>query len=528
MIKKHVLLFVWSLFLGACGGGSGSDNPQNNQPTVNITLSPTQTALYENSEFQFSASVTGSNNTAVTWSVGEGNGTVSNTGLYTAPNVAGTYQVTATSQADTTKTATATITVSIVELTAVNENYEALAGQAVQLAVEVTGTSNTDVVWSLSEASSGTISQSGLYKAPALEGLYTITVTSAADPRKSITIQVNVRPPVTDTAYQNFKQVGIEPSNLPIPGDARAYIDFNNDGILDLVVADLTYWGMPIESSTPASIHTWLGQPDGTWLATSDYLPATLDCLHPRKVLVSDYNQDGTKDLAFICHGYDMEPFPGEKNQLFLSSSTGYVAQVLSDDIGFFHSGSTADVNFDGFPDILLVNPWDTTSPVYFMVNNTNGTFTKSYEYLPTTLAGKNYFSADLVDITQDGLPDLIIGGHDWEQAATLIYENMGDYQFDTVTPIDIPAVENEGVVLDFTVTVDGGQVNIWVNRTSGGDGTFYQSLTVQKFSWPQGESEVVFTERPKNWTPWLIPAVINGENVITSDRASDNLLIIR
>jgi hypothetical protein len=527
-MKKHILLVLLSLFLAACGGGGGSDNTQNNTPSVNITISPTQTDLYENSEFQFNASVTGSSNAAVTWSVGQGGGTISNTGLYKAPSIAGSYQVTATSQADTAKSASATVTVRIVELTATNENYEALAGQAIQLDVKVTGTSNTGVVWSLPETNSGSISQSGLYKAPPKEGLYDVIATSNADPRKSIIIQVNVQPPVTDTAYQNFKQVGIEPSNLPIPGDARAYIDFNNDGILDLVIADLTYWGMPFESSTPAKINTWLGQSDGSWLATTDYLPATLDCLHPRKVLTADFNKDGTKDLAFICHGYDMTPFPGEKNQLFLSSPTGYVAQVLSDDIGFFHSGSTADVNFDGFQDILLVNPFDKTSPVYFMVNNGNGTFTKSYEYLPTTLAGKNYFSAELVDITQDSLPDLIIGGHDWEGADTLIYENMGDYQFDTVTPIGIPAVANEGVVLDFTVTVDDSQVNIWVNRTSGGDGTFYQSLTVQKFSWPQRESEVVFTERPKNWTPWLIPAVVNGENVITTDRASDNLLIIR
>lgn len=46
-----------------------------------------------------------------------------------------------------------------------------------------------------------------------------------------------------------------------------------------------------------------------------------------------------------------------------------------------------------------------------------------------------------------------------------------------------LPAVANEGVVLDFTVLdADGDGANeIYVVRTSGGDGTFYQSRTVQR-----------------------------------------------
>jgi len=56
--------------------------------------------------------VTGAVNTAVTWRVQEaGGGSVTNAGLYTAPAVAGTFHVLATSQADPTKTGTATVTV---------------------------------------------------------------------------------------------------------------------------------------------------------------------------------------------------------------------------------------------------------------------------------------------------------------------------------------------------------------------------------------------------------------------------------
>jgi subtilase family serine protease len=95
----------------ACGGGS--------TPTpVSVTVTPATAKLYANeagnawpvtaTQQQFSATVNNSTNTAVTWSVagGNANGTVSSTGLYTAPTAvpspaAGT--VIATAAADSSK-----------------------------------------------------------------------------------------------------------------------------------------------------------------------------------------------------------------------------------------------------------------------------------------------------------------------------------------------------------------------------------------------------------------------------------------
>jgi fibronectin type 3 domain-containing protein len=54
--------------------------------------------------------VSGSSNTSVTWSAT--GGSVSSSGLYTAPNIAGSFTVKATSVADNTKSASATVTVS--------------------------------------------------------------------------------------------------------------------------------------------------------------------------------------------------------------------------------------------------------------------------------------------------------------------------------------------------------------------------------------------------------------------------------
>jgi hypothetical protein len=57
------------------------------------------------------ATVSGTTNTGVTWSVTAGGGTITSTGIYTPPRIAGTYSVIATSVADKTKWASAEVVV---------------------------------------------------------------------------------------------------------------------------------------------------------------------------------------------------------------------------------------------------------------------------------------------------------------------------------------------------------------------------------------------------------------------------------
>jgi len=80
-------------------------------PAVAISISPITATLDACKGQVFTATVTNTSNTAVTWTVTEaGGGTVTN-GIYTAPQTAGTYHVVAMSVADPTKTVQGTITV---------------------------------------------------------------------------------------------------------------------------------------------------------------------------------------------------------------------------------------------------------------------------------------------------------------------------------------------------------------------------------------------------------------------------------
>jgi prolyl-tRNA editing enzyme YbaK/EbsC (Cys-tRNA(Pro) deacylase) len=76
---------------------------------ITVTINPPFANVPLNATVQFTANVTGTSNTAVTWTVLEGavGGSITAGGLYTAPGFPGAFHVVATSQADTTQSATA-------------------------------------------------------------------------------------------------------------------------------------------------------------------------------------------------------------------------------------------------------------------------------------------------------------------------------------------------------------------------------------------------------------------------------------
>ncbi len=82
-------------------------------PPITVAVTPATGTTDACKTLTFTATVGGTANQAVTWSVQEGaaGGTITAAGVYTAPANAGTYHVVATSAADSSKTAVATVTV---------------------------------------------------------------------------------------------------------------------------------------------------------------------------------------------------------------------------------------------------------------------------------------------------------------------------------------------------------------------------------------------------------------------------------
>jgi hypothetical protein len=179
-------------------------NPTVN-PLVAVSLSPAAAQLFASQSQQFTATLAGTANAAVTWSLAPAIGTIAN-GLYVAPSTIASQQavtVTATSAADPTKSASATINlVPVVAVAvAVSPTSASLSGgQSTQFNTTVTGTTNTAVTWSLAPAT-GTVAN-GLYTAPAsvsAQQTVVLTATSAADPTKMAQASITLMPSQTIT-----------------------------------------------------------------------------------------------------------------------------------------------------------------------------------------------------------------------------------------------------------------------------------------------------------------------------------------
>ncbi len=205
---KKATFWIWSLLLLSLAGCTLSSNPP---PTFSLTLTPNSTSLTTNGSLQFRATVSGASNTAVTWSATLG--TITSSGMYTAPGTPGTYTVTATSATDSAKSASATVTVTAPATVSVSVSPASAAlvtGGRQQFTATVSGTSNTSVTWT---ATAGTISSAGLYTAPATAGSYTATATSVADTTKSASASISVA-----VAMQHQATLSWTASNSPVTG----------------------------------------------------------------------------------------------------------------------------------------------------------------------------------------------------------------------------------------------------------------------------------------------------------------------
>lgn len=162
---------------------SKADTTRTAEATVTVavpmSVSPSTTSVAVTSTQQFTASVTFSSNTAVTWQVNGvagGNstvGTIDSNGLYTAPSSVpspNTVTVTATSKADTARSVSATVTVTPPTMTISPTDATISAG--VTQAYTATAQSTTiHPAWKVTCASQvsgacGTITSDGTYTAP--------------------------------------------------------------------------------------------------------------------------------------------------------------------------------------------------------------------------------------------------------------------------------------------------------------------------------------------------------------------------
>ncbi|MGO9641021.1 MAG: hypothetical protein ACLP1Y_06945 [Candidatus Acidiferrales bacterium] len=194
-----------------------------------MSVSAASNTVFLGATDTITATVTGTTNTNVTWSAGGvagGNstvGTITAAGVYTAPAVLPqppSETITATSTADTSKSASVTLTIASGFTLAISGPTVVNAGASGTYEAMFTpapgSNPSTAIDWSISGpgctgASCGLISSGGNYQAPASApspNSIIITATPLADPSKATTMIVTIQPNV---------QVTISPTSVNVP-----------------------------------------------------------------------------------------------------------------------------------------------------------------------------------------------------------------------------------------------------------------------------------------------------------------------
>jgi hypothetical protein len=193
-------------------------------PPVSVTLSPKTANVQISRTQQFSATVDHAMDTFVSWQVNNirgGNaslGTISNTGVYTAPAAVpqpATVQIEAVSNEDPSKSDSAAVTITpAISVSVTPMAMNLIPNQSQQFTANVSNSSNQSVTWSISGANCsgagcGMITQAdnntpgGSYMAPATipgpDPTVLVTATSVADPSISAVATVTITPAPTPT-----------------------------------------------------------------------------------------------------------------------------------------------------------------------------------------------------------------------------------------------------------------------------------------------------------------------------------------
>jgi uncharacterized protein (TIGR03437 family) len=226
-----------------------------------------------------------------------------------------------------------------------------------------------------------------------------------------------------------------------------AVADFNGDGQLDLGLVLVDGADFKAAQFPGSSLGLYLGNGDGTFTpaTTAAFLPAGQ---MPVEALAVDLNGDGIPDLAGVS--ITVAPSGGNADLTgvylwsALNEGDGNFALVTDTSISGlpFFGISTADVNGDGVPDIILAGPdisineknKFTQSSVNIELGNGDGTFRMGFSQSdPSDLVAVNAWP---VDLQGTGLPDLVelsgftAGTSSIKSAVVAVRANNGDGTF--------------------------------------------------------------------------------------------------
>jgi hypothetical protein len=209
-----------------------------------------------------------------------------------------------------------------------------------------------------------------------------------------------------------------------VNGDGRwctgvSVIDINNDGWLDIYVC-ASFKKDAQQRKNLLYINQGINKDGIPTFKESARSYGLQDTGYSTQAIFFDYNRDGLLDMYLLTNvlgkttpvAYRPKLTDGSaenNDRLYRNNGNGTFTNVTKEAgillEGFGNSVSVTDINNDGWPDIYVGNDFISNDVLY--INNKNGTFTnRSPEYFKHT--GWSVMGADMVDINNDGLADLV------------------------------------------------------------------------------------------------------------------------